>query len=433
MLWENAMRTWLVVILFSLLGACSVGIQLASPPNLYLEGTNYPSNRVASVLRTSTPEIFYVTNRAREGVSYGAARSSSKAFGAARVRFGTDLTWEELVRRTHVDAGRRISQLNVESVNEMVRFNETPLPYSRKDGSLTFLPDVSMDYAERTMAFQQALRAHINETGNDRLLVYIHGFNNDFDDGLTTLANLWHFSGPNTTPIVFTWPAGNGAGPLGYFRDRDAGRYSVYHTKEFLRMLANMPEVEQIDIVAHSRGTDVITTALRELMIFARGANEHPKLALKTGIFIMAAPDLDIGIVRQRLQAERLSEAFEQINLYINPNDAALRLSALLTRSTRLGALRNEDFIDGELELLRKEALVHFIRVENVRGGFGHTYFRDNPAVLSDIVLALRTRAFPGGTLRPLEQDENGVWVLHSNYPLERLPEISHVLLGEDR
>ena len=189
-------------------------------------------------------------------------------------------------------------------------------------------------------------------------------------------------------------------------------------------MLAAKHEVDSIDIIAHSRGTDVVTTALRELMIEARGAQIHPKQMLKTGTLIMAAPDLDVGIVRQRLQAERFSESFEQINLYINPGDTALRISAFLTRSTRLGALRNEDFAEGELEQLRDQALVHFIRVEDVRGGFGHAYFRDNPAVLSDVVLALRTRAFPGGTLRPLEQDEDGVWVLHPNYPLDRLPDL---------
>ena len=90
-------------------------------------------------------------------------------------------------------------------------------------------------------------------------------------------------------------------------------------------MLSQIPELGQIDIVAHSRGSDVVTTALRELIIEARGAGIHPKLALKTGTFIMAAPDIDIDIVRQRLQAERFAEAFEQINLYINPADRALR------------------------------------------------------------------------------------------------------------
>lgn len=198
-------------------------------------------------------------------------------------------------------------------------------------------------------------------------------------------------------------------------------------------MLAAIPEVSDIDVVAHSRGTDVITTALRELIIFARGQGIHPKLALKTGTFIMAAPDLDVGITRQRLQSERFSEAFEQINLYINPKDGALRFSAYLTRSSRLGATEAGDFVDGELQLLRKEGLVHFIRVEDLKGGLGHGYFRDNPAVLSDVVLALRTRAFPGGTLRPLELDEDGFWELHPNYPLERLLELQALLDQQER
>ena len=98
-------------------------------------------------------------------------------------------------------------------------------------------------------------------------------------------------------------------------------------------MLADIPELAQIDIVAHSRGTEVVSTALREQMIFARGQGLHPKTAMKTGILIMAAPDVGIDIVRQRLMSERFSEGFEQVNLYVNPGDAALRLSAYLTRS----------------------------------------------------------------------------------------------------
>ena len=422
------MRIGLVVCLVLLLSACAAAVRLAPPPNLYLEGKNFPADQVPALLRTTTPQIFYVTDREREGRSYGAGRSAAMAFGRAEVTYGTDITWEQLVRRTHVDSGRRLSRLQVTRVDELVRFPATPLPYKREAGTLRILEDAQAEYDAHTADFQEALGDKIADAETGRLLLFIHGFNTDFEDSLTTVANLWHFTGRRTIPIVFTWPAGNGGGVLGYFRDRDAGTFSVHHTKEFLRMLAEMPEVEQIDIVAHSRGSDVVTTALRELMIHARGAGQHPKTALKTGTFIMAAPDLDVGIVRQRLQAERFAEAFEQINLYINPADAALRLSAFLTRSTRLGALRARDFVPGEVELLSKEALVHFIRVEDVRGGFGHSYFRDNPAVVSDIALALRTRAFPGGTLRPLEQDEEtGIWVLHDNYPLERLPDLAPI------
>ncbi|MEO0938334.1 MAG: alpha/beta hydrolase [Pseudomonadota bacterium] len=373
--------------------------------------------------------MFFVTDRAPEGGGFGAARSDSMVFGAAEVSFGSDLTWRDIVARTHIDSTRSLSRLSVENAREIVRFSATPLPYERDDGTLHTVAAAQNAYGAQAQAFQDALAAEIRRTGNRRVLVYVHGFNNGFDDGLTTLANLWHFAGRRTTPVAFTWPAGSGRGPIGYFSDRESGSFAVYHAKEFMRMLAAIPEVEDIDIVAHSRGTDVMTQALREMIIFERGRGVHPKTGLKTGTLILAAPDLDTGIVRQRLVAERFSEAFEQINAYINPRDAALRLSSILTRSDRFGALRAEDVKPGEIARLKKHGLVHFIRVEGrVGGALGHTYFRDNPAVLSDIVLALRTRAFPGGTLRPLEEGADGIWQLHPNYPLDRLPDLDFLL-----
>lgn len=428
------LRAPVMLLLALLLAGCEFGMFLPPTPNLYRTGLNYSEEQVHPSLRSTDPRIFFVTDRAVEGAGYGPLRSDSMAFGHASVQFGIDLDWSTLLARTRADSDNRVARLAVADVAEVVRFQTTPLPYARSNGQLQHLPEIWDAYTAQTAQFQADIAAYIRETGNDRLLIYVHGFNNGFEDGLTTLANLWHYTGRKSVPIAFTWPAGAGGGPLGYFRDRDSGEFAIHHTKEFLRMLAAIPEVTQIDIVAHSRGNAVATNALRELIIEARARGTHPKLALKTGTLIMAAPDLDVDIVRQRLAAERFSEAFEQINLYINPGDRALRFSAFLTRSTRLGALRNEDFLPGELELLRKQALVHFIRVEDVRGGFGHAYFRDNPAVLSDVVLALRTRAFPGGTLRPLEQEEQrGVWLLHPNYPLDRLPNISLQELNDER
>ena len=414
-------------MLMMVLAACNNAIGLSQPPNLYLDGRNYPSALVPVALQVVEPPIFYVTDRERlnkdEDVTrYGTARSDSMAFGRARIRFGA-ADWKDLVNRTHIDKGGQLSRLDVVDVEELVRFSDIPLPAQRLAGELRVLPDAVADYAARTETFQAAVRQEIKRTGNGRVLVYVHGVSNNFEESVQTLASLWHFTGRRSTPISFTWPAGNG-GLLGYFQDREAGDFSVYHAKEFLRVLAEIPEVEDIDIVAHSRGTSVMTQALREMVIFQRGRGVRPKTAMKTGTLILAAPDVDVGIVRQRLAAERVSEAFEQINIYVNPDDVALRLASYLTKQPRIGAAGAEDFKEGELAALRKEDLTHFIRVEGASGAESHSYFRNNPAVLSDIVLALRTRAFPGGTLRPLEEDPDSIWRLHPNYPLERLPDL---------
>ncbi len=421
--WRNLLGGLLAVGL----AACSTAVQLSQPPNLYVDGQNYPSTLVPKPLQVLSPPIFYVTDRKpvlRDGQvsGYGSERSDAMAFGAAEVHFGA-AGWDDLVARTHVDRAGKISRLDVKGLRELVRFTDIPLGTERRDGQLRVLTDAEAEYKERTQAFQAAIRDEVRRTGNGRVLVYVHGVSNGFEDSLQTLANLWHFSGRRSTPIAFSWPAGN-SGVLGYFRDREAGEFSVYHAKEFLRMVAAIPEVEDIDIVAHSRGTSVMTQALREMVIFYRGRGVAPKLAMKTGTLILAAPDLDVGVVRQRLVSERFSEAFEQVNIYVNPDDVALRLSSFLTKHPRIGAATTEDFKIGEVQGLRKQELIHIIRVEETASGDSHSYFRGNPAVLSDIVLALRTRAFPGGTLRPLEEDPDAIWRLHPNYPLDRLPNV---------
>lgn len=409
------------------IAACNAAVRLAAPPNLYVEGTNYPETQITPVLRSTTPQIFFVTDRVGGGPDgqikgYGKERSAQMAFGAATVKFGA-ADWADLVARTAVGGKRRVSRLEVQNIDEMVRFGATPLPDQRKEGALLVLPEAAAAYSARTTAFQEAIRQEIARTGNRRVLIFVHGVFTEFDEALTTLANLWHYAGRDSIPIAFSWPAGN-KGPLGYFRDRAAGDFSVYHAKETLRILAAMPEVAEIDIVAHSRGTDIMSQALRELIIFQRGRGVAPKVGLKTGTLILAAADLDTGIMRQRLLAERTSEAFEQINIYVNQNDIALRLSSYITKSSRIGSLSDADLQATDIARLKKEGLIHFIKVEGATGAESHSYFRGNPAVLSDIVLALRTRAFPGGTLRPLEEDGSGAWVLQPNYPLERLPDL---------
>lgn len=415
---------WLVVLF---LAGCSAAIELSQPPNLYLDGRNYPEDLVPASLRVLAPPMFFVTDREPQYseqvvTGYGSGRSNGMAFGRADVRFGA-ADWPDLMARTHLDRAGRISRLQVEGVTEVVRFSDTPLSAVRQGGKLAIRPEAQAEYDAQAQTFKDGIRQELRRTGNSRVLIFVHGVRNEFSEALQTLANLWHFSGRRSLPIVFSWPAGND-GVLGYFRDRESGDFSAYHAKEFLRLLAEIPEVKDIDIVVHSRGTSVMTQALRELVIHHRAKGHAPKTKMKTGTLILAAPDLDTGIVRQRLLSEHVSEAFEQINIYVNPDDVALRLSSILANAPRIGAATDEDFQEGELDELRRQRRIHFIRVENSIGSDSHSYFRANPAVLSDIVLALRTRAFPGGSLRPLEEDPDRIWRLHPDYPLARLPDL---------
>ncbi|MEM8731746.1 MAG: alpha/beta hydrolase [Pseudomonadota bacterium] len=421
--------TWLAVVA---LAACvNTSANLAPPPNLYTfeTGADYPADAVPEVLRRTRTEILYMTDRNPRldatGIvaGYGERRSDQMAFGVSLVEYGELQNWDDLVARTTAEKPRGITRLNPVYMEEFVRFPATPLPYAAGRGRLQATPEAQQRYDASIKRVQREISTRLRQTGLDRVMVYVHGFNNEFDDAVGTLANLWHYTGRQSLPMLYSWPAGSD-GPLAYFRDVESGEFSVFHVKEFMRVMAGVPELDRIDIVAHSRGSAVMAAALREMLIEARALGGDPRARLKTGILVLAAADLDLGVVRQRLVAERFADAFEQVNIYVNPDDGALQLSQVIGRVSRLGGVDPKRLSERERADLASADNVNVIIVEGGGAQLGHSYFRDNPAVLSDIVLALRTRAPAGTDFRPLEPVVENLYLLHQNYPAEVLPEM---------
>ena len=126
-----------------------------------------------------------------------------------------------------------------------------------------------------------------------------------------------------------------------YAYDRESGEYTIFHFKQLLEVLASVPEVEKVHILSHSRGTDVVMTALRELVIAKRAAGENPREYFKIANVVLIAPDLDFGVVMQRLVAEALGPAFGRITVYVNADDDAMSAAnAMLGSRLRLGELQ---------------------------------------------------------------------------------------------
>lgn len=417
------MRGIAAVILAGLATGCMQSRVLVDAPTLYVSQGTYPDAELPAQLRTTQAELFFVTDRlaqrSSEKLSYSADRSASMALGVVDVEYGSDVSWEELKAASASARRDRSIPLRVTDVEEIVRFPETPLPFHSVNGRLVALDGPAREYRAAQAAFVAAIRSRLRDAPRKEIFLFVHGFNNDFDDAALSLADVWHFSGRVGVPIFYTWPAGNG-GLFGYFKDRESGEYTVFHLKEFLRTLSLIDEVEAVHILAHSRGTDVTTTALRELVIELRAKGQDPRHVLKVENLIMAAPDLDFGIVRQRLMAERFGPAIGQITVYMNQGDSALGLSQRLMAGQRFGRLGVEDLGSGERAIFSRIRNVNFIDVESQTDGIGHGYYRRNPEVLSDITIAVRERARPGTPQRPLEPIEINFWRLPAGYPQQR-------------
>ena len=174
------------------------------------------------------------------------------------------------------------------------------------------------------------------------MILFVHGINTSFRESAASTATIWQATDGLGVPVTFGWPARD-TGILGYFQDRESGEFAIFHLKETLRLLARIPELRRLHVVAHSRGTGVATTALREMVIAARASGRDPRRALKIENLILAAPDLDFGVVRQRLIAERFGPAFGRITVYMNPGDDVLALAQMVMAGQRFGRLSFED------------------------------------------------------------------------------------------
>ncbi len=414
-------RKFILISLVFILSACSSAHILVDTPNLYAMSQSYPSRDIAEVYETTTPELFFVTDRRAESSDnvmhfYGSVRSSSMAFGTVKIQFGQELSWEALEAASNTQTRDQDIFLNVADINEIVRFPAIPLPFRVENGKAVILPESNAAYETAIRSMQAQLQERLEASNQKDIILYMHGVNTEFNDAALNLADVWHFTGRHGVPVFYSWPAAN-PGLFGYFKDRESGEFSIYHVKETIRILASTPGLKKLHIIAHSRGTDIITTALRELIIEFRAAGKNPRDVLKIENLILAAPDLDFGIVRQRLIAEKIGLAFGQITVYMNQDDGALGLAQWLMAGLRFGKLSQEDLSDSDKLIFQQVKNVNYVNIEGVSGNFGHSYYNSHPGALSDIAILVRENLKPGDEGRPLVHQKINFWTLPEDYP----------------
>jgi len=427
----TSFRGALIVLLVSLVAGCATSRPLMPTPAIYVDQKEGLFEDVPPALRTPEVDILYVTDRRPEqdeagNLRYGYGRSKSVAFGSVVVDLGQDLTWDALVKETQSSTSDRVFELSVRSVEEIGRFPRTPAPYTVVDNA--FIEDREYTARENQAAdrLRQEVLRRLALTPRHEVFIYVHGYDNTFDDAAYVAAEFWHFMGREGVPVLYTWPAGY-PGLFGYTYDRESSEYTVFHLKQILSIVSAMPEVKAIHLIAHSRGTDTVMDALRELFIFARGAGVHPLERYKIQNLILAAPDLDVGVVQQRITAERVAHGIEKITMYFSPKDNAIGIAQTLFSSPRgrLGTLDKAKLSARDLDVVERRhdrfALILYEGGDSDEGGaqdsYGHSYFRTNPRVSSDIFLMLRYGLPPGSPGRPLEKLRPGFYKIPPGYP----------------
>ena len=418
---------WMAMVLTLVAGTLLVGCQqeLMPTPNLYTESKDNPFDKVPQVLRSNRAEVIYATDRApvqdkKGGLQYGYERSKSLAFGVCEVEIGRNVSWDDLVRESRTQRRSRSLPLTVRDIREVGRFPAVADLAAFDRNAFVESPEV---IAKRAVTERQAialLSERLSRTPRREAYVYIHGFNNTFEDAAFVMAGLWHFMGRTGVPIIYTWPAGSPEGALGgYTHDSESGQFTGYHLRQFLKAIASCPDIEKIHLIAHSRGTDVLMTALRELNLEYRAAGKQTRSELKLGNLILAAADLDFEVTSQRITAELLPLVPERMTVYVSATDRAVGIADWLFGSKRrIGQLRWSDLNPEQRKALGAVSQMQVIDVLARTGFLGHSYFHESPAVSSDVILLLRDNRSPGAENgRPLIKHNDSFWEIDDTYP----------------
>jgi esterase/lipase superfamily enzyme len=381
-------------------------------------------------------DLLFVTNRAPAQSAdapepYTADRSRSMAFGSTTILFGEVVTWDTLVGQSLAAERTTSLDLTLGPTQELGRFPRIPYEVTETAGALSRAPAVIDAHEKASRALQAEVARRLALIPRKEVVLYVHGYHNTFADAAVTMGELCHFLGREFVCGIFTWPAGGSRGILfGYNVDYESSVYATEHLRKAIRTIAQTPGVERIHLIAHSRGTDVLVTALSDLNYEAYIQQSSLAQRYKVGNIVLMAPDIDLDVFSAKLfkalsdpdmpygPAPNPRMVIERtpgfhITIYVSPDDKALAASSWLFGSlARLGRFDTATLTPAQIEQLRKTGLFDVIQVRGTGDFFGHSYFTSNPRASADLVALLRYGLRPNEPGRPLEEIEKPFWRL---------------------
>jgi len=216
-----------------------------------------------------------------------------------------------------------------------------------------------------------------------RVMIFVHGFNNRFEDAVYRFAQITHDSGAEVAPVLFTWPSR--ARVFDYLFDRESTIFSRDAFEETVYQIATDPDVADVTIMAHSMGAWLAMEGLRQMSIRRGG------LPPKIHNVILASPDVDVDVFATQWRA--LNHPTARFTLFTSQNDRALQVSRRIAGNVeRLGQINAEE----HYAKLQQAGIV-VIDLTAVQSGdaLNHGRFASSP----EVVQLIGTRLVTGQTI----------------------------------
>jgi esterase/lipase superfamily enzyme len=435
---ETPMRPRIGIFVSTLpliLAGCATSYTMMPTPVLYTGAQAQPLFAEAPARSDSpTLDLLFVTDRApaKDGVDdvpYTADRARSIGFGSAEVRFGNDVSWDELVKVSTASERSVPLDLSLGATKELGRF--PPIPYELVVGpaGTSRLPAMVQAHEKTKAELQAEIARRLHAASRKEVVLFVHGFHDSFERAAITMGELCHFLGRDFVCAIFSWPAGGRRGVLfGYNEDRESGEYAVEDLLKTIRIIAETSAVQRVHLLAHSRGADILATSLAELSVEAYALGDTLAHRFKVGNVVLMAPDIDADVALAKIfkvfsdpdlpfdgranpgVALMPSPEFK-VTIYASPDDKALATSGWLFGSVaRLGRFNATMLTPHQIDEIRTFGEVDVIQVRGTTDPFGHSYFVSNPEASADIIAMLRYGLKPNEPGRPLEEIVRPFW-----------------------
>ncbi|MCA3442571.1 MAG: alpha/beta fold hydrolase [Rhodobacter sp.] len=199
-----------------------------------------------------------------------------------------------------------------------------------------------------------------------RALIFVHGFNNTFAEGLYRIAQLSHDLDLPRVTVHYSWPSAGEA--LGYIYDKDSSLYA----RDGLETLFNevvAAGAQEVIVVGHSMGALLLVESLRQMDI----RNETKLRRYLAGV-VLLSPDIDVELFKS--QASTFGELPQPFLILSSRKDRALQLSSFITgEPDRLGNIGDIGQV-ADLE-------VYVIDIAAYSTGSGHFTIGDSPELIT--------------------------------------------------
>jgi esterase/lipase superfamily enzyme len=256
--------------------------------------------------------------------------SDDPAFQLVTVHYGTNRQPTGTPEPTQfygIQRGPLVLGIAAVSVPKARTVGETRLP---QFWSGDFRPDAAKRFiltkvtpSASTEAFVTSARTQIERSKRREALVFIHGYNSDFERSAHRAAQLAVDLNIDGAVFMYDWPSKGSI--FSYVADgAEVIRPLVRSLGQFLNIIVREIGADRVHVVAHSMGNRYLLEALD---LLSRENQDHEQKPMFQEM-VFAAPDVDADDFVDRVQ--HLGWMAHRMTLYASSKDRALQISSMI-------------------------------------------------------------------------------------------------------